>query len=90
MPDLSQFEHALRERAGGHCELCGAEDDLGVREVPPGPASSEDRCVLLCAACRAQIEGDAPLDPKRWFCLQEAAWSEVPAVQVTSYRLLER
>jgi protein PhnA len=90
MPDLSQFEHVLRERAGGHCELCSAEDEFGVYEVPPAPTRSVDRCVLLCSACRAQIEGGAPLDPKRWFCLQEAAWSSVPAVQVTSYRLLER
>lgn len=90
MPDIHPFEEALRERAGGRCELCGAETELAVYEVPPGPASDSDRCVLLCATCRAQLDGSVELDPKHWFCLREAAWSEVPAVQVTSYRLLAR
>ncbi len=90
MSDVQQFDNALRERAGARCELCGSETGLSVREVPPGPAHSSDRCVLLCETCLAQIDGSAPLDPNHWFCLQAAAWSEVPAVQVTSYRLLGR
>lgn len=84
------FEPALRQRAGDRCELCGAQAGLAVFEVPPGPASDGDRCVLLCSACRGQIDASLPLDPKHWFCLQEAAWSETPAVQVTSYRMLTR
>lgn len=90
MPDIHPFEESLRERAGGRCELCGAEAGLVVYEVPPGPASDSDRCVLLCATCRAGLDGSVELDPKHWFCLREAAWSEVAAVQVTSYRLLAR
>jgi protein PhnA len=90
MPQIQQFEDALRERSGGRCELCGGEAGLTAFAVPPGPALASDRCVLLCTTCLGQIEGSTPLDPKHWFCLREAAWSELPAVQVLSYRLLSR
>lgn len=90
MPDTHPFEPALRQRAGDRCELCGAQGGLAVFEVPPGPASDGDRCVLLCSQCLGQIDGSLPLDAKHWFCLQEAAWSETAAVQVTSYRMLAR
>ncbi|MBL4684918.1 MAG: alkylphosphonate utilization protein [Nannocystaceae bacterium] len=30
------------------------------------------------------------MDAKHWFCLQEAAWSEVAVVAVCSWRLLQR
>ena len=56
--------------------------------VPPGDASAE-RSVLSCGVCAPQVEG-AELDGEHWFCLREAVWSEVPAVQVVSLRLLKR
>src|SRR5690606_3423521 len=90
MPEISQTQQeVLRERAGEQCELCSAKDGLAAREVPPTPETgaplASDRCVLLCATCLGQIDGSAALDPKHLSCLQAAAWSEVPAVQVTSY-----
>jgi protein PhnA len=90
MTEPSQFEATLRARAGDRCELCSAADTLTVREVPPAPEPSSDHCVLLCATCLSQVEGTTPLDAKHWFCLQESAWSQVPAVQVVAYRLLSR
>ena len=89
MPDLREFEDTLRERSGDRCELCGSAAELAARLVPPGPASA-DRCVLVCATCRAQLDGEAELDANHWYCLQAAAWSEVPAVQVVSVRTLRR
>ena len=55
MTEPSQFEAILRARAGDHCELCGATDELDVREVPPAPAPSADASVLVCATCLSQI-----------------------------------
>jgi hypothetical protein len=46
--------------------------------------------VLVCSVCAPQTAGAAPIDEAHWFCLREAAWSEVPAVQVASLRLLKR
>jgi len=89
MLDTSAFESELQARAGASCELCRGSSGLCVRPVQPD-ATSMERCVLVCETCIAQIEGSAELDDKHWFCLRESVWSEVPAVQVLSYRLLQR
>jgi protein PhnA len=68
----------LMKRAGGVCEFCGASDALGAVDVPPAGE------VLLCALCR---DGDLT-DANHWRCLEGAAWSEVPAVQLAVWRKL--
>jgi protein PhnA len=78
----------LNSRADHRCELCGATDDLDAYPVPP--ADDVDQHVLACGTCRGQLTDGSELDGKHWFCLQEAAWSEVPVVQVVAYRLLHR
>lgn len=68
----------LLARAGHACEFCGATDDLTAEDVPPaGP-------VLLCPACRGEV--DVPAD--HWRCLEGAAWSGEPAVQLAVWRKL--
>jgi len=66
------------------CQLCSSTTDLSERAVAP-----RSDTVKLCGVCWVQIDGEA-LDPKHWFCLQESIWSETPAVQVISYRMLSR
>lgn len=80
---LAELTAPLTDRAGGACELCGGSDDLQAVEVGPSDIPVVDRAMLQCAACR-----DSATDSPHWFCLQESVWSEVPAVQVASYRLL--
>ena len=77
----------LTDRAGARCELCGSEAGLAATPVPPGYPSDADRCVLACDTCRGQLRS-GELAPTHWFCLQESAWSEVPAVQVVAWRVL--
>lgn len=79
----------LRSRAEYKCELCGAASRLEAYEVAPSDGSA-DRCVLLCPTCRAQLAGEAALDPHHWRCLVESMWSQVPAVQAVAWRLLNR
>ncbi len=67
-----------------NCALCSSTDELSTYNVP-----SRGEPLLVCEICRPQIEG-AELDPNHWYCLQEAAWSDVPAVQVVAWRLLNR
>jgi len=82
---------SLTRRAGSRCELCTAGGvPLAPWEVPPVPAEPEpDRALLLCGSCLEGVEG-GDLDPQTWHFLEAAAWSEVPAVQVTVVRLLRR
>ena len=77
---------ALRQRSD-RCELCESELELAALAVPPG--EGVDRSVLACAACRERI-AESELDPRHWFCLQGSVWSEIPAVKVLSWRLLQR
>lgn len=67
----------LMDRAGGVCELCGAKDQLAGVDV-----TDEDQ-VLLCATCQSD---DAP--EVHWRCLEGAAWSAEPAVQIFTWRKL--
>lgn len=79
-------DNDLRARAGEACELCGGTDGLVAQTVPP----RADEAVLCCGTCAAGISAlDVP-DGAHWRCLLSSMWSEVPAVQVLSKRMLMR
>lgn len=84
------LEHDLQQRSEGRCELCASGDEVRMYEVPPQDQRTADNCIMLCAKCLAQIEKKAELDRQHWSCLTTAMWSEVPAVQVVSWRMLNR
>ena len=84
------IEEELHVRSESKCELCGAADNLGVYEVPPGSNGSADESVLICGTCREQIENPEKVDVHRWRCLNDSMWSQVPAVQVIVWRMLKR
>ncbi|PIW25936.1 MAG: PhnA protein [Rhodospirillales bacterium CG15_BIG_FIL_POST_REV_8_21_14_020_66_15] len=83
-------ESDLFARSGAACELCAATDGLAVYEVPPASDGAADRCVLLCAACRAQVDGAQAMDSDHWRCLADSMWTPVPAVQAVAWRMLTR
>ncbi len=86
-----KLEDALLQRSGNKCELCQSTDDIKLYEVQPQDGTTEDNCLMACAKCRAQIDKKEELDSKHWSsCLPESMWSEVPAVQVVSWRMLNR
>ena len=67
------------------CELCGSSEDVNVLELPISDGS-EDQSIYVCANCKSQIEsGD--LDETHFNCLNDAMWSDTPAVKVMSYIL---
>ncbi|MGL1903361.1 MAG: PhnA domain-containing protein [Fibrobacterales bacterium] len=86
---LDSFLPSLQERAEQKCELCFSETDLAIYEVPPVVDPQIDRCVLLCKTCSSQLSG-SDLDTTHFLCLNESAWSQVPAVQVVVWRLLKK
>ena len=89
----SSFGKDLARRAKSRCELCNAAGEkLEVFEVPPEQAvPGIERCVLLCHSCIEQIVDMRKFEPgEQWRFLQQAAWSEIPAVQVLAVRLLKR
>jgi protein PhnA len=82
-----EIEARLMERSGNSCELCGAMENLVVREVPPSDGSAET-AILICKTCDRLIDNPES-DPNHWRCLNESMWSTVPAVQVSAWRILK-
>ena len=82
------IEAQLRERAENQCELCGATENLSVREVSPSDGTVETS-ILVCETCDGLIDNPEE-NPNHWHCLNESMWSPVPAVQVTAWRILKR
>ncbi|MDD5157722.1 alkylphosphonate utilization protein [Sulfurimonas sp.] len=76
-------EKELMARSGGICELCGSSEGLSVFEVEPS-----EEGVLVCCVCKGQIENLDSMDENHFNCLNDSMWSEIPAVKVLSYRLL--
>ena len=83
------LEQELFQRSGSQCELCGSKEDLQVFELPDSPVEVENH-ILVCGICKEQIEDPAKTDPNHWRCLNDSMWSPVPAVQVMSWRMLNR
>lgn len=86
-----KLEDKLKERNSNSCELCTSTDALSVYEVLPQQNNDEEDCILLCAKCLAQVDKKEELDSKHWqTALPGSMWSEVPGVQVTAWRMLNR
>lgn len=79
----------LLKRSENKCELCQSGTNLKAYEVPQS-GDNKDTEILLCAKCEAQIEKKEDLDKTHWNCLTTSMWSEVPGVQVVSWRMLNR
>jgi len=81
-------EKILHQRSESRCELCSANNELAVYAVPPDSNNSADQCVLLCSTCLDQITHPERVDVNHWRCLNDSMWSQIPAVQVTAWRML--
>ena len=80
----------LEGRSGGVCELCGSDQNLKIYEVPPHSNGRVDDSILVCETCFEQLENPEITDPNHWRCLNESMWSELPAVKVVAWRMLNR
>ena len=85
-----KLEETLKLRSENKCELCKAETTTTLYEVPFAKYKDENGCAMICSTCSAQIEKKEMLNYQHWNCLTEAMWSEVPAIQVISWRMLNR
>ncbi len=80
----------LQERSNYVCELCKSEGPLKIYEVPPTFMTKHDKNILICEKCISQMDKREELDPGHWKGLTEVMWSEVPALQVVAWRMLNR
>ena len=83
-------EKEIIERSGGVCELSGATENLEIYEVSHAPNDSNDSFAYISETCIEQIVDKNATDPNFWRCLNDSMWSEVPAVKVLAWRMLDR
>lgn len=83
------IEKRLQERSGSKCELCESTNQLRVYAVSPRSGGSADESALICETCFTQIEDPAKTNANHWRCLNNSMWSEVPAVKVLAWRMLD-
>lgn len=83
------INQSLLERSENTCELCGSNINLDAYEVSGSEATGADAHILLCEECRTQLGKPDTMDAHHWRCLSDSMWSQVPAVQVMSWRILK-
>lgn len=70
--------------------MCKSTENLKSYALPNSPGDVNETNVLLCETCLSQIENPETIDANHWRCLNDSMWSEFPAVQVLSWRMLNR
>ncbi|WP_299778122.1 alkylphosphonate utilization protein [uncultured Formosa sp.] len=80
----------LEDRSHNSCELCTSKEQLKQYTIPPSLNESVDNSVLVCNTCLQQIEGNEDMDVNHWRCLNDSMWNEHVAVQIMSWRMLQR
>jgi protein PhnA len=83
-------EKEIIERSGGVCELSGTSDNLQIYEASHAPNDSNDSFAYISETCIEQIVDKNATDANFWRCLNDSMWSEVPAVKVLAWRMLDR
>jgi protein PhnA len=78
----------LENRSSGKCELCSSEEKLISYTVAPKSGDSIHDCLAICLTCHEQLIGTNEIEPNHWRCLNDSIWSEVEAVKVVAYRML--
>ena len=84
------LDKTLQDRSGNQCEICTSADNLGIYNVPPYPQGTIDDSIYCCSTCSSQLQDPTTIDSNHWRCLNESMWSEVDAVKVISWRMLNR
>ena len=82
-------EQVLLQRSDAKCELCAANQNLTVYNLPPDNDDSAEKSVLLCDTCAKQIANPETMDVSHWRCLNDSMWNPEPAVQVLAWRVLQ-
>lgn len=81
----------LQERSNQSCELCGNQNGtLHAYTVPPKQDDIPENQVVICEDCNTEIREGNYENTNHWRCLEGSIWSEVPAVQVLSYKILTK
>ena len=85
-----KLEEQLLERSSGKCELTGDTADLTSYTLPLETSSTLENTLLISTRLASQLQKMEQLNPEDWKFLPNAMWSENPAIQIVSWRMLNR
>ena len=85
-----KLDDLLKQRSENKCELCQSANSLRPYEVGPQDRYNEENTILICDKCEAQLLKKEELASAHWNGLTTSMWSEVPGVQVATWRMLNR
>ena len=80
----------LIERSNNQCEISGTTENLIEYRLKPSLSDSLETNILISQSCLSQLEGTSDLDANYLRCLNDSMWSEHKAVQIASWRLLQK
>jgi protein PhnA len=85
------MSQTLIERANSICEICEQPvENINAYTIAPKSADDAANQVALCNICNESILNNNYDNPNHFRTLVSSIWSEVPAVQVLSYKILEK
>ncbi len=85
------LQKVLEDRSNNECELCNQKDtELKAYAVPPKDDSKPENQIVVCATCLGKITEVDYADANYWRFATGTIWSEVPAVQCMSYKILTK
>lgn len=84
------MEKQLAQRSNNQCELCSSQESLSSFTVTPKQGVNADEMIHICATCSDQLSGKTDINPNHWRCLNDSMWSEVEAVKVVAWRMLNQ
>lgn len=87
---LNVMEKELAARSGGQCELCSGTHGMTSFVVEPKSGKSLEEVIHVCETCHHQLIEKVAVDPNHWRCLNDSMWSEVDAVKVVAWRMLNQ
>ena len=82
------LEREIAKRSEGLCEFCNSDTPLSVFAVTPKSGDKIDDLLHVCATCNEQLLSKK-YDNHHWRFLNDTMWSEIDALKVMSYRVLD-
>jgi protein PhnA len=84
------LETELFARAGGKCEMCETSTEVlqAIMLDVELECEAQDKALAMCEVCAAQFANPETIDAPHWQPLATTMWSEVPAVKIVAWRVL--
>lgn len=82
------IEQSIISRATNSCEVCQNNTPEHLFTIHPDKDITEENTVYVCSACHGPLSLQETFKSEDWTFIAHSIWSELPAVQIIAYRVL--